>query len=48
MEAIVTGVPGDPSFEDGYRIACISDAAQQSAQEGGWVDVRAEQALGTA
>jgi levoglucosan dehydrogenase len=47
MAAIVTGMPGDPSFEDGYRIACISDAALQSAQEGGWVEVRADQAVGT-
>jgi predicted dehydrogenase len=47
MAAIVAGVPGDPSFEDGYRIACIADAALQSAQEGGWVEVRADQAVGT-
>ena len=44
MEAIVAGVPGDPSFEDGYRIACISDAALQSAEAGGWVEVQSEQA----
>jgi predicted dehydrogenase len=42
MAAIVAGVPGDPSFEDGYRIACITDAALQSAQEGGWVEVGAD------
>jgi predicted dehydrogenase len=42
MAAIVAGVPGDPSFEDGYRNACISDAALQSAQEGGWVEVGAD------
>ena len=47
MAAIVAGVPGDPSFEDGYRIACISDAALQSAQEGGWVGVGADQAVST-
>jgi predicted dehydrogenase len=47
MAAIVAGVPGDPSFEDGYRIACIADAALQSGQEGGWVEVRADQAVGT-
>jgi predicted dehydrogenase len=47
MAAIVAGVPGDPSFEDGYRIACIGDAALQSAQEGGWVEVRAEEAVST-
>ena len=47
MAAIVAGVPGDPSFEDGYRIACISDAALQSAQEGGWVEVRVDQAVST-
>ena len=39
MAAIVAGEPGDPSFEDGYRIACICDAALESAQEGGWVQV---------
>ena len=42
MAAIVAGVPGDPSFEDGYRIACISDAALLSAQDGGWVEVDAD------
>ena len=47
MEAIVADVPGDPSFEDGYRIACISDAALRSAQESGWVDVRADRAVVT-
>ena len=30
--------------EDGYRIACISDAALQSAEAGGWVEVQSEQA----
>jgi predicted dehydrogenase len=45
MAAIVAGVPGDPSFEDGYRIACIGDAAMQSAQEGGWVEVLADPAV---
>jgi len=42
--ATVAGVPGDPSFEDGYRIACISDAALQSAEAGGWVEVQSERA----
>jgi predicted dehydrogenase len=42
MEAIVEGTPADPSFEDGYRIACISDAVLESAREGGWVRVRFE------
>jgi hypothetical protein len=42
MEAIVAGVPADPNFEDGYRIACISDAALESASEGGWVRVQPE------
>jgi predicted dehydrogenase len=45
MAAIVAGVPGDPSFEDGYRIACIGDAAMQSAHEGGWVEVLADPAV---
>jgi hypothetical protein len=47
MAAIVAGVPGDPSFEDGYRTACIGDAALQSGQESGWVAVRADQAVST-
>jgi predicted dehydrogenase len=47
MGAIVAGVPGEPSFEDGYRIACISDAALQSGKEGGWVEVRADRAVVT-
>lgn len=42
MEAIVAGTPADPSFEDGYRIACISDAALESARHGGWVTVQPE------
>jgi predicted dehydrogenase len=45
MAAIVAGVPGDPSFEDGYRTACIGDAALQSAQDGGWAEVRADEAV---
>jgi predicted dehydrogenase len=47
MAAIVAGVPGDPSFEDGYRIACISNAVLQSAHEGGWVEVSADQTVST-
>jgi predicted dehydrogenase len=39
MQAIVDGVPADPSFEDGYRIACITDAILASAETGEWVDV---------
>ena len=39
MQAIAEGRPGDPSFEDGYRIACISDAVLASAESGGWVEV---------
>jgi predicted dehydrogenase len=44
MAAIVEGRPGDPSFEDGYRIACISDAILASAESGTWVDVAFEPA----
>jgi len=39
IAAIVDGTPADPSFEDGYRIACITDAILASADAGGWVDV---------
>jgi levoglucosan dehydrogenase len=40
MQAIVEGRPGDPSFEDGYRIACITDAILTSAEnDAGWVEV---------
>jgi predicted dehydrogenase len=39
MEAIVNGTPADPSFEDGYRIALISDAITASAAANAWVAV---------
>jgi predicted dehydrogenase len=45
MAAIVAGTPGDPSFEDGYRIACISDAVLASAEAGSWVEVEPEHAI---
>jgi predicted dehydrogenase len=45
MAAIVAGTPGDPSFEDGYRIACISDAVLASAEAGSWVEVESEHAI---
>jgi levoglucosan dehydrogenase len=39
MEAIVQGRPAEPSFEDGYRVACIADAVLTSAEAGGWTEV---------
>jgi predicted dehydrogenase len=39
MEAIAASTPVSPSFEDGYRIALISDAIVASAEQGGWVEV---------
>jgi predicted dehydrogenase len=39
MQAIVDGTPADPNFEDGYRIACISDAIAASAEAGAWTAV---------
>jgi predicted dehydrogenase len=45
MAAIAEGRPGDPSFEDGYRIAVISDAILASAESGTWVDLSFEPAV---
>jgi predicted dehydrogenase len=42
IAAIVDGTPADPSFEDGYRLACITDAIIASADAGGWVDVEVQ------
>jgi predicted dehydrogenase len=42
IEAIVEGTPVSPSFEDGYRIALISDAIAASAEQGGWVSVASD------
>ncbi|MEA2419819.1 MAG: levoglucosan dehydrogenase, partial [Thermoleophilaceae bacterium] len=42
MQAIAESAPVSPSFEDGYRIALISDAIAESAQQGGWVQVGAD------
>jgi predicted dehydrogenase len=40
IEAVVNGTPVSPSFEDGYRIACITEAILRSADQGGWLAVR--------
>jgi predicted dehydrogenase len=42
MKAIAESAPVSPSFEDGYRIALISDAIAASADQGGWVEVAAD------
>jgi predicted dehydrogenase len=39
MTAIVDGTPVSPDFADGYQIAKIAAAIQQSAQSGTWVAV---------
>jgi predicted dehydrogenase len=39
MQAIAESGQVSPSFEDGYRIALISDAISASAEQGGWVEV---------
>jgi predicted dehydrogenase len=39
MEAIATGGRASPSFEDGYRIACVTEAILRSADHGGWTPV---------
>jgi predicted dehydrogenase len=39
MQAIAESGQVSPSFEDGYRIALISDAIAASAEQGGWVEV---------
>jgi predicted dehydrogenase len=41
MQAIVEGTPVSPSFEDGYRIAVITDAILRSSEEERWVEVAA-------
>jgi predicted dehydrogenase len=48
MKAIADGTPATPSFEDGYRIACISDAIAASADAGGWVTVAFDNEAATA
>jgi predicted dehydrogenase len=40
IEAVVQGTQVSPSFEDGYRIACITEAILRSADQGGWLAVR--------
>jgi predicted dehydrogenase len=44
MEAIATGGRASPDFEDGYRIACISEAILRSADQGGWTSVASVEA----
>jgi predicted dehydrogenase len=41
LEAVVTGGPVAPSFEDGWAVARICDALLQSGERGTWVDVDA-------
>jgi predicted dehydrogenase len=41
MKAIAEGSAVSPSFEDGYRIAVITDAILSSAEENRWVEVDA-------
>ena len=43
MKAIAEGSPVSPSFEDGFRIAAITDSILRSAEEGAWVEVDAGQ-----
>jgi predicted dehydrogenase len=44
MQAIAGSGQVSPSFEDGYRIALISDAISASAEQGGWVEVATDRA----
>lgn len=48
MQAIATGGTVSPDFEDGYRIACITEAILRSADEGGWTPVVTEDAAAAA
>jgi predicted dehydrogenase len=48
MTAIATGGEVSPNFEDGYRIALISDAILESAESGGWTSVASIEAAATA
>lgn len=40
VRAVLTGGPSSPSFEDGYRVQCLLDAARRSHERGAWVDAR--------
>ncbi len=37
--AIAEGIPASPDFSDGYQIARICEAVQQSAASGAWVEI---------
>lgn len=39
--AVRKGEPTTPSFDDGYRVQCLLEAARQSHDLGQWVDARA-------
>lgn len=39
FRAVAEGRPADPSFEDGYRTACIVEAVLSSAQTRAWTEV---------
>jgi predicted dehydrogenase len=39
LAAIAEGRAASASFTDGLAVARITDAAQRSSREGGWVDV---------
>jgi predicted dehydrogenase len=41
IQAVVHGTAVSPSFEDGYRIALITEAILRSADQGGWLAVQA-------
>ena len=41
IRSVISGQPPitHPNLEDGWRVQCFTDAAQKSAESGGWVDV---------
>jgi predicted dehydrogenase len=39
VEAVVTGTPASPSFDDGLAVARVCDALLASGEQGAWVDV---------
>jgi predicted dehydrogenase len=39
VEAVVTGRPASPSFEDGWAVAAICDALLASGKRGAWVEL---------
>ena len=48
FDAIEKGSPATPGFAEGYRVQTMIDAARRSHEQGKWIDVPQETALGSA